>query len=99
MSVEISVVDNRVQVFFRGNINEEDADQVKEMLRQHIMDTKTIFQIDFSNVDINHDGLGVLTLMQKLAENKFGSYCIKGLMGEMKIRFELLRIDNYFEIH
>lgn len=100
MSMEVTIAENHVLVVLSGNVSEEEADRIKEILKKNIADEGTIYHMDFSKVDeLSRDGISVLTVMQKMALNKFSSFIIKGLSGEVKIRFELLQMGKMFEIH
>ena len=100
MGMEITSAYNFVEVVLSGRISEQEADRVKEVLKMNIANEETIYHVDFSNVDnISFAGIGVLTVMQKLALNKFGCFFVKGLTGKAKNRFEVLQLDKVFELH
>ena len=98
--MEVKVVNNHVHVVLSGSIAEEDAIALQENLISHINAERSRFIIDFSDVDfICGDGIGILFSIRQRVYKKGGSVAITGLMGNLRTRFELNRMDRFFEIN
>ena len=99
MSMEITVVDNQVQVILSGSIGEEDALALRDNLIIHIDAERSRIIIDFTNADnISGDGIGMLVSIQQRAVKKGGCVIITGLTEHLRSRFELNRLDKIFEL-
>ncbi len=97
--MNISVLNQHVNVTLTGKLYVDEASALREQLLQYVEQGYHRFTIDFSAVDyIDSSGLGVLVAIQKRALSGGGGIAIKGLNGVVKELFDLTRLTKVFEI-
>ena len=98
MIMESNVVDNQMEVVLTCSNYAEETAEVRAFLSSIISPRKSLV-IDLSQVDyIDTAGLGTLVYIQKCALLNGSGLKIKGLQGNVKVLFEMTRMNKVFDI-
>jgi len=100
MDIQTQPIDNGSLITLSGRMDAQTAPPVREALQGQIDAGRSMLVVDMARVDfVDSSGLSVLVSSMKRSRQAGGDLILAGLNPQVRVIFELTRLDRAFEIY